>query len=94
MITLRDLGNFKAFKVVVAAKRSAFAQVAAHFGAAGYLLDPDTAFISEQWLRSRDETRNDAAWQSDLGKMIVYAVRKGWFDSSTGAIQAHVEWTD
>jgi len=93
-VSLRDVENFKAFKVVAAVKRSAYEEVRTHFGDAGYFRDPDTAFISEHWLRRQDKTRDDAAWQHDLGEMISYAQSKGWVDAGAGAIQAHVEWRD
>jgi hypothetical protein len=93
-VSLRDVDNFKVFKVVAAVKRSAYEKVRAHFGDAGYFRDPNTAFISEHWLHQQDETRDDAAWQHGLGKMISYAQSMGWVDAVTGAIQAHIEWCD
>ena len=52
------------------------------------------AWISEEELRACAPLAADPTWQSGVSAMIVYARTRGWVDSTTGRIRAHVDHQD
>ena len=52
------------------------------------------AWISEEELRACAPLAADPTWQSGVSAMIVYARTRGWVDSTTGRIRAHIEHQD
>jgi len=92
-VTLEDANNFRAFKVVVAQSSLDLETVRSALSGIATLPDRDTAWVSEQALRSWREVANDAAWQDALTTMIAKARPHGWIDDASKTIKAHVEWT-
>ena len=92
-VTLEDASNFRSFKVVVALPPADLETVRSALSGIATLPDPDTAWVSEQALRSWREVANDATWQDALSAMIARARPHGWIDDANKAIKAHVEWT-
>jgi hypothetical protein len=56
------------------------------------LPDADTAWISQDALRTRTEVATDTAWQQSFAAMIEKARPHGWIDEARKAIKAHVVW--
>ncbi|MHB8692202.1 MAG: hypothetical protein ACYDHH_13250 [Solirubrobacteraceae bacterium] len=52
--------------------------------------DGEHAFILIEALRRLSPLGGIATWETDLERMIVYAERGGWLDSTGTAIRAHV----
>jgi hypothetical protein len=92
-IVLDDHDNFRAFKLVVEGRREDID--AARRGLAGVaeLTDADTAWVSQDALRTRNDVADDTAWQQSFAAMIEKARPHGWIDDARKAIKAHVEWT-
>lgn len=53
--------------------------------------DDANALVSIEAVLRLPGTPDTAAWRSDFDKMLAYAATKGWIDSTTNAIRAHVE---
>jgi hypothetical protein len=87
-VTLEEPQDFKKFKLVIDADRSATAKLDAALSGVATLSDEGHAWVSEAWLRGRDTT---AAWQDGLTAMITVAKKYGWVDDEKKAIRAHVE---
>ena len=92
-VTLEDANNFRSFKVVVALPPADLETVRSALSGIATLPDRDTAWVSEQALRSWREVAGDATWQDALSAMIAKARPHGWIDDANKAIKAHVEWT-
>src|SRR5262249_54716035 len=92
-VTLEDASNFRVFKVVVAQPNLSLEAVRGALSGIAVLPDRDTAWVSEQALRSRREHAGDTAWQEALTAMIAKARPHGWIDDANKTIKAHVEWT-
>jgi predicted transcriptional regulator len=91
-VTLEDANNFRSFKVVVAQPNLELETVRRALSGIATLPDRDTAWVSEQALRSWPEVAHDAAWQDALTAMIAKARPHGWIDDTNKTIKAHVEW--
>jgi predicted transcriptional regulator len=92
-VTLEDANNFRSFKVVVGWPQADLETVRRALSGIAALPDRDTAWVSEQALRSWPEVTRDAAWQDALTTMIAKARPHGWIDDVNKTIKAHVEWT-
>src|SRR5262245_55018066 len=92
-VTLEDASNFRAFKVVVGQPNLGLDAVRGALLGIAVLPDRDTAWVSEQALRSWREVASDTAWQEALTAMIAKARPYGWIDDANKTIKAHVEWT-
>lgn len=90
---LREVDDFKAFKVVVrgAADESRLAEVLAGVGR----VDGDgNAFLAIDAIKRLAGDRSaDPEWQRSFDAMVEYARAKGWVDASGAALQAHCEAT-
>ncbi|HEX7007845.1 MAG TPA: hypothetical protein VF274_11935 [Alphaproteobacteria bacterium] len=86
--------DFKRFKVVVEDARKDVARARAALAPVARLEDEATAWVSETALRGWEGWKDDRAWQDGLTAMIAKAEPHGWVDRASGAIKAHVEWTD
>ena len=86
--------DFKRFKVVVEGADKDVARARNALSKVAKLEDETTAWVSETALRAWDGLASDGAWQDGLSAMIAKAAPHGWVDPATGAIKAHVEWTD
>jgi predicted transcriptional regulator len=92
-VTLEDANNFRSFKIVVSQPNLDLETVRRVLSGIATLPDRDTAWVSEQALRSSPEVAHDAAWQDALTAMIAKARPHGWIDDTNKTIKAHVEWT-
>ena len=90
-VRLEETQDFKHFKLVIAADRSALARIRLALEGAATLTEDGHAWVSEDWLRSRAK---DASWQEGLSAMIAVARKYGWIDEAAKTIRAHVEWAD
>jgi hypothetical protein len=93
-VSLEDRDNFRAFKLVVEGGPQRLDQARRALANTAELPDEATAWIFEQALRTRPETVNDTAWQTNLGAMMEKAKPHGWIDEQKKAIKAHIEWTN
>jgi len=91
-VHLEERDNFRAFKLVVEAGREDLDAIRDALAGTAELADHDTAWVSEQALRSWREVAADAAWQQAFTAMIEKAKPHGWIDAARKAIKAHVEW--
>jgi hypothetical protein len=91
-VMLEDRDNFRAFKLVVEGRREEIDAARGALVGTAELVDADTAWISQEALRSRPEVAQEATWQQSFGAMIEKARPHGWIDDERKAIKAHVEW--
>jgi hypothetical protein len=59
---------------------------------AGSLIDKDTMWVSEAWLRTAPGRIEGEKWQDCVSAMIAGAKKYGWVDEANGSIKAHVVW--
>ena len=90
-VTLENPHNFKQFHVEITKGLDPTA-VGKALGATARLDSGKIAWVSESALRAWPSVRGDKAWQESFSAMLAYARQKGWIDTKTGAIQAHIEW--
>jgi hypothetical protein len=91
-VVFEDRDNFRAFKLVVEASREHLDAIRSMLQGTAELPDADTAWISQDALRSRPEVAADTAWQQSFAAMIEKARPHGWIDDARKAIKAHAEW--
>ena len=91
-VVLEDRDNFRAFKVVVDGRREDIDDVRRALAPMAELVDADTAWVSQDALRTHHEVADDTAWQQAFAGMIEKARPHGWIDDDRKAIKAHVEW--
>jgi hypothetical protein len=91
-VTLEERDNFRAFKLVVEGRPESLDAARAALAGAAELVDTDTAWVSEGWLRHHPAVADDTAWQQSLSAMVEKARPHGWIDDARKAIKAHVEW--
>jgi hypothetical protein len=91
-VTLEERDNFRAFKLVVQGPRDDLDAVRRALADAAEVVDADTAWISEAWLRGQPELAQNTDWQQSLSAMIDKARPHGWIDDTRKAIKTHVEW--
>src|SRR4051812_34258445 len=92
LVTLEDASNFRSFKVMVVMPSAELGMVRGALAKIAALPDRETAWVSEQALRSWQGHADDPAWQEALSRMIEKARPYGWVDDANKAIKAHVEW--
>src|SRR5918999_440656 len=93
-VLLEDRDNFRAFKLVIEARREDIAAVRDALAGTAELADAETAWVSQPALRARPEVAGDVGWQASFDAMIDKAKPHGWIDDARQAIKAHVEWTE
>jgi hypothetical protein len=54
-------------------------------------VDEANALVSIDAVTRLPGAPDTQAWRTGFGKMVDYAATKGWIDSATNAIRAHVE---
>ena len=91
-IQLEERDNFRAFKLVVEARREQIEDVRRLLADTAELPDQDTAWVFEAALRCWPGVEFDDKWQQSLTAMIGKARPHGWIDDTRKAIKAHVEW--
>ena len=91
-VMLDDHDNFRAFKLVVDGRREDIDAARRALAGIAELADADTAWVSQDALRTRPEIATDTAWQQAFAAMIEKARPHGWIDDARKAIKAHVEW--
>lgn len=90
---LRDIDEFRAFKVVAHGFGSA-ADLGHGLSALGRPADGDHVFIRVEWLREQAANATDPLdWLRRLDGMLDLAARHGWLDEADG-VRAHVEHRD
>jgi len=86
--------NFRSLKVVVEGPFINLDEARRSFAPIGDLADTSTAWISPSALREWPTLKDDPDWQRGVSAMIEKARPHGWIDPTSGAIRAHVEWTE
>lgn len=94
VVRVDEPGSFKAFKVAVAAPRSAFDSIAAANPGVVRFDDAATAWVSIAALRTWHGLQDQAFWQEGLAAMIAKAKPHGWISPDDASIKAHVVWED
>lgn len=54
-------------------------------------VDDDNVLVDIAVVKSLAGARATEAWNRDFGRMVDYAATKGWVDTETYALRAHVE---
>jgi hypothetical protein len=93
-VSLVAPGDFKSFKVVVEGGAVRRGDVLSAFQGIAEFVDDRTAWVSQEALRQWRSQRGDPQWQKGLDAMIAKARPYGWIHEASGAIKAHVEWSD
>jgi len=91
-ILLDESDNFRAFKLVIEGRLEDLDAARAALAGTAELVDADTAWVSQDALRTQTEVDTDTAWQQAFAEMIETARPHGWIDDARKAIKAHVEW--
>ena len=85
--------DLKRFSVQIDGVRDDFPRIQQAAKAAGELVDADTMWVSQAWLRQAPDCAGDPAWQDGVSAMIEFARKHGWVRDGTGDIRAHVVWS-
>ena len=92
-IDLCNPENCRAFKIVVEGANADLEQTRRLLAPIANLVDCATAWVSADALRGWPTLKDNQGWLDDLALMIEKARPHGWIDPATGAIRAHVEWS-
>ncbi|OYN76182.1 hypothetical protein CG716_22805 [Mycolicibacterium sphagni] len=94
VVSLRDPQTFTEFHIVAVGDRNAEALSAALESAdVGFASGPDQAYITAAAvIRLVGPASETPDWQRQFDQMVEYATTRGWYDTASGAIAAHVEW--
>lgn len=85
-LVLAEPDDFKGFKLRL---RGAEARRPALPGIV--FVDDDNVLIGIDTVTSLPGAPSTAAWREGFDRMVAYAATKGWIDTATHAIRAHVE---
>jgi len=89
VIRLDDRDNFAELAVdAVGLSREAVTAVVVSTGAGA--VDGDHLWIDVDFLRGCG--RGTDEWNTALAAMVDYAAGKGWTDSGSGRVRAHIRW--
>jgi hypothetical protein len=91
-VSLQEPEDLKTFKLVACVPISQLQEIVGALNGIATKLDGEHAWISQDWLRSQSNVRDDEAWQRAFDGVIVYAHKKGWVDDMAKTIRAHIEW--
>lgn len=91
-VRLESPEDFKRFSVQIDGPPDDLARIQKAAQAAGQLVDADTMWVSEAWLRQAPDCADDPAWQAGVTAMIGFARKHGWVRDGSGDIRAHVVW--
>jgi hypothetical protein len=92
LVSLEDPEDFKRFSVSVATSAEELPRIRDAVSDAGNLIDRDTMWVSEAWLRTAPGRIEGEKWQDSVSAMIAGAKKYGWVDEANGSIKAHVVW--
>jgi hypothetical protein len=92
-VRLETPQDFKQFSVQIDGVRDDLARIQQAANAAGELVDADTMWVSQTWLRQAPDCADDPAWQEGVSAMIEFARTHGWVRGGSGDIRAHVVWS-
>lgn len=93
-VTLESPDDFKRFSVSIAGLSEDQMRIRNTITHVGDLVDAETMWVSEDWLRNAPGRIDGSKWQDDVSAMIAAAKKYGWINEATGAIKAHVVWAD
>ncbi|MGU7768676.1 GlcG/HbpS family heme-binding protein [Burkholderia sp. MR1-5-21] len=93
-MTLDSPEDFKRFSVHVDGRPADHPRIRDAVMHAGNLVDAETMWVKEAWLRNAPGRIDTSAWQDGVSAMITAAQRYGWIDEATRSIKAHVVWAD
>lgn len=91
-VRLESPEDFKRFSAQIDGLPADLARIQKAAKAAGELVDADTMWVSEIWLRQAPDCSSDPAWQDGVTAMIAFARKHGWVRDGAGNIRAHVVW--
>jgi hypothetical protein len=91
-VRLESPEDFKRFNVQIDGPIQHLSRIQEAARAAGELVDTDTMWVSETWLRQAPDCADDPAWQNGVTAMINFARKHGWVRDGSGDIRAHVVW--
>jgi hypothetical protein len=91
-VSLESPDDLKRFSVKVDASRDDLNCVQDAARVAGELVDADTMWVSQAWLRGVSNYADDAVWQDGVSAMIEFARKHGWVRDGSNDIRAHVVW--
>jgi hypothetical protein len=91
-IVLHEESDFSSFKLVADRALGDAQQLAEAMAAAGLRFDGTHGWIGEGWLRAR--LPSDEWAQAGFDRMIDFARTRGWVDTGSGDVRAHLEWSD
>jgi len=91
-VRLESPEDFKRFNVQIDGLSQDLGRIQKAARAAGELVDTDTMWVSETWLRQAPDCADDPAWQDGITAMIDFARKRGWVRDGSGDIRAHVVW--
>ena len=92
-VRLETPQDFKRFSVQIDGVPNDLARIRQAANAAGELVDADTMWVSQTWLRQAPDCADDPAWQEGVSAMIEFARKHGWVRDGSGDIRAHVVWS-
>lgn len=89
-VTLLEADNFRDFKIVTSLDDTG--TQATLLAGAALSRDGGAYWIRREWLvRSAGALAHQKNFQEGFAAMLKFAASRGWVDSDTGAIRAHVE---
>ena len=91
-VSLESPDDLKRFSVEIDASRDDLDRIKDAARVAGELVDADTMWVSQAWLRGVSNHADDPVWQDGLSAMIEFARKHGWVRDGSGDIRAHVVW--
>jgi hypothetical protein len=91
-VTLESPEDFKRFSVSIAASADELPRIRDAVSDAGNLIDGETMWVNEAWLRTAPGRIEGQKWQDAVSAMIAGAKKYGWVDGTNGSIKAHVVW--
>ena len=92
LVSLEDPEDFKRFSVSVATSAEELPRIRDAVSDAGNLIDGETMWVNEAWLRTAPGCIEGEKWQDSVSAMIAGAKKYGWVDEGNGSIKAHVVW--
>ena len=91
-ITLEDAHNFREFHIATDADVPA--TVAAFAGRAAASERDNHLWIDIAYVRELAGPAADAEWNTQFESMLAYAATKGWIDTPTNRVEAHLQPPD
>lgn len=89
---LFEVDDFKSFKLVAGRTVDTLPQLRQSLSGVVGKMDDRHAWVRQAWLRTENGSPRPAAWQQQFGELLAYAGSKGWIDTESGDVRAHIEW--